>query len=383
MKTVALIAATLATLAAGRLLVADTTVQIPSPSDDRWHYPFNPFPGSRAVGSTFGTVGDRDLFGRQRFNERDGVLVMAWRTDAGITPGQGPENYRIKSIKITITHLPNADWDIDLTPDEWFTYDVNADMSVNADGIPRGEPGDTDGESDDVDAGRPFELFGAGFDPAGVFFDETTWTETSFFQGWNQQTTPVKRNPFPFVYQDGTLEKLHCEDNISGLHNEALGVTRFTPMPWATGHPIGYTPGAQATAFDIEFNIDLSLSCGEVRRYFQDQLDRGRVIVIITSLSETFIQAGAGFPEFYLNTSTPGENPFPARLEVTLTDNDPGDIDADGDVDLMDVAAFVNVLLDPAAASPGYQERSDLNGDGHDDGADVAPFVAAYLGGGC
>lgn len=360
---------------------ADTPHLFASPSDDRWHYPFNPFPGTRAFGSTFGTVGDRDSLGNQRFNERDGVIIFAWRTHSLIPPGQGPDSYFIKSIKITVTHVAGADWDVDLTPDEWYTYDLNGDGMINADGIPRGQPGDTDGESDDEDAGRPFELFGAGFDPEGELFDEETWVETSFFQGWNQQPNPVPRNPFPFVYQDGTLEKLHCEDNVAGLHNEAHGVYQFTPQPWAIGRPINYTPGSQPTTFDVEFEIDLSLSCGEVRGYFQEQLDRGRIIVIITSLSETFQQAGTGFPVFYLNTSIPGQNPHPARLEITLSDSLPGDINGDGQIDEADLTAFVTALINPDAAPAVHVQRSDLNGDGASDGADIAPFVAAYLGG--
>ncbi|MBX3396584.1 MAG: dockerin type I repeat-containing protein [Phycisphaerae bacterium] len=361
--------------------LADTGFLFASPSDDRWHYPFNPLPGTRSVGSTFGTVGDRDFFGNQRFNERDGVLIFGWRTDAQIPTGQGSANYRIKSIKITLKHLANADWPIDTTSDEWYTYDVNADGQINADGIPRGQPGDTDGESDDLDAGRPFELFGAGFNPDGEFFDEATWTETSFFEGWNQEPFVVARNPYPFVYQAGTLEKLHCEDNVSGLHNTDFGVTRFTPIPWAVGVPNNYTPGNQPTPFDVEFDIDLSLSCDEVRRYFQDQLDRGRILVIVTSLSETFMQAGTGFPQFYLNTGVPGQNPYPARLEIVLSDVEPGDIDGDGNVDSADVAAFVSVLLDPDAALAAYRERCDFNGDQTANGADIASFVTTYLGG--
>ncbi|HWL92623.1 MAG TPA: dockerin type I domain-containing protein [Phycisphaerae bacterium] len=361
----------------------DESFTFPSPSDDRWHYPFNPLPGTRSAGSTFGTVGDRDFMGRQRFNERDGVLIFAWRTHELIPLGAGAENYRVQSIKITLVHEPNADWSVDLTPDEWFTYDVNADTFVNADGIPRGQPGDTDGESDDADPGRPFELFGAGFDPGGELFDETTWTETSFFQGWNQQTTAVPRNPFPFVYQDATLAQLHCEDNVAGHHNAPQGVTQFTPTPWATGRPIAYTPSNQPISFEIEFEIDLSQSCGEVNRYFQDQLDRGRIIVIVTSLSETFMQAGSGFPTFYLNTGTPGENPHPARLEITLAEAEPGDIDADGDVDSDDVSALLVALLNPNASPPAHIDRADLNSDEAVNGEDIQLFIAAYLGGGC
>ena len=49
-------------------------------------------------------MGDRDFQGHQRFNERDGVLIFGWRTDALIPTGQGAENYHVKSIKVTIDY---------------------------------------------------------------------------------------------------------------------------------------------------------------------------------------------------------------------------------------------------------------------------------------
>lgn len=351
-----------------------------SPSDDRWHYPFNQFPGTASVGKTFGTVGSRSPQGNRWFNERDGTLLLAWDTTAQIPSGQGAASYHVQSVKVILTSLGGATWEVDTTADEWYTYDLNADGMVNADGFPRGDPNDTDGESDDVDIGRPFELFGAGFD-TGAPFDELTWTETSIFIGWNQDLTPVPRNPFPFVYQDGTLSKLHVEDNVAGFHNEAMGVFEFTPVPWATGQPIGYIPGATPDPFDVEFTVNLDLSCGEVRRYFEDQLDKGRIIVAVTSLFETVMQPGDVIPLFYLNTGVPGANPHPARLEIVLADSPPGDINGDGVVDLVDVGLFVQVLLDPAGSDPQQRMRADLNGDGQADGLDTASFVQAYLGG--
>lgn len=370
-----------AIVAASPVARAATLHTFGSPSDDRWHYPFNFNAGTAPFAKTFGTVGSRSPAGDRWFNERDGAAIFAWDTTTLIPAGQGAANYHVKSIKVILTSPSDATWQIDTTPDEWFTYDLNADGTVNADGIPRGQPGDTDGESDDVDVGRPFELFGGGFDPAGVFFNELTWIETSFFEGWNQQLTPVPRNPFPFVYQDGTLEKLHVEDNIAGFHNEALGVFEFTPTPWATGEPIGYTPGAMVAPFEVDFELDLGLSCGEVRRYFEDQLDKGRVIVIVTSLFETSQQPGDVIPMFYANTAAAGANLYPARIEIVLSDAAPGDMDADGDVDDVDLALFIAVLLDPAGATQQQRDRADLDGGGDPDGLDVAPFVNAYLGG--
>ena len=357
----------------------DTPFLFASPSDDRWHYPFNCCPGTRPTGSTFGSIGDLDLLGNPRFNDRDAELIFAWDTTGQVAPGQGLGAYHVKAVKITITSEGGAEWLADSTADDWFTYDFDNDGFVNADGFPRGDPMDTDGESDDVDPGRPFELVGTGFAVDSIF-TEQTWNEESIFIGWNQQVDPVARNPFPFVFQDGTSAKLHVEDNVKGLHNETLGVGRFTPTPWATGKPIGYVPGATPDPFDMEFEVNLSLSCGEVRRHFQEQLDRGRVIVTVTSLFFTTEQAAAGFPSFFLNSPFV-LNDHPARLEILFSDFPLGDIDGDNVVDALDAGLFAEILLDPAAATPAQIERADLDADGVADGRDVEPFVQVFLGG--
>jgi hypothetical protein len=57
----------------------------------------------------------------------------------------------------------------------------------------------------------------------------------------------------------------------------------------------------------------------------------------------------------------------------------PGDIDADGDVDFVDLDLFVNVLLE-LESDPGRIDRADLDASGTPDGNDTAPFVAALIG---
>ncbi|HKQ47852.1 MAG TPA: metallophosphoesterase [Phycisphaerae bacterium] len=57
----------------------------------------------------------------------------------------------------------------------------------------------------------------------------------------------------------------------------------------------------------------------------------------------------------------------------------PGDIDADGDVDFVDLDLFVAVLLEQETDT-GRISRADLDGSGTPDGLDAQPFAAALLG---
>lgn len=309
-----------------------------TPGDDRWHYPFNFTPGTRATGSCFGAAAIPD------FNDRDGLVIVAWNTGPMIDPGLGPDAYVIQSITVTLTNqanqFVNPQWPIDLTTDEWFTFDLDGDGVINGDGIPRGEPGDVDGESDDEDCGRPLELFGAGFGPV---FSPTTWAQTSLYVG-SSGGGDVPRDPFPFVFQEKTLEFLHVEDSVKGLHNEALDepVLEFTPTPWAIGVPLDYIPGDQSVPFDVVFEIDLDLSNGAVTAFFQEQLHAGRVIIVVTSLRGASVMGPqSGFPSFFMKEGL-GLDPDAkaARLDIVLCDITGGDFDADCDVDLIDLGLF-------------------------------------------
>lgn len=318
-----------------------------TPSDDRWHYPFNFTPATRPVASLFSSVGNLIW---PSFNDRDGILIAAWNTSTQIEPGLCAAHYRIKSIRVTLTNQSAAVWPIDTTPDEWFTLDFNNDGEINADGVPRGSPGDVDGESDDSDSGRTIELFGVGFGPVHSY---STWTESSFYVGGND-TVNHARDPYPFVFQEETGNRLHVEDSVKGTQNEDVEppVFHFTPTPWAVGVPVAYQPGNQPVPFDVTFDVDLGLSDGRVREYFQEQLSGGRVVVAVTSLFET-VQFGTipgALPNIFnkegLNIEPGAKAP---ALFIELFDDWGGDVDLDCDVDLVDHRAFSRCFSGPGA----------------------------------
>ncbi len=369
-------------LAIATRVAAAQTYDFPTPLYDQWQYPFNFSPGSRPVATCFSSLGTGNpTF--QAFNDRDGQLIVAWNTGAQIPTGLGAANYDIESVTVTLTNASGARWEIDLSPDEFFTYDFNQDGAVNADGIPRGQPGDLDGESDDADPGRPIELFGTGFGPT---YSYPGWTEFSSYRGGTVLGgTPVAapRDPFPFVYQDGTGTPLHVEDNVEGAWNGAAGVTRFTPQPWATGTPIAYDPNDQDIPFEVVFDVNIGLSDGRVLSYFQNQLHSGRVFVSVTSLTDTEQFGDSSFiPKFFTKEGT-SEEPGAAAPKLTIVLAPPGldgDLDGDGCVGLSDLSQLLTHFGVTSGASP---EDGDLDGDGDVDLADLSGLLENFGLGEC
>jgi hypothetical protein len=357
-------------LGAGGVFTFDT------PTDDRWHYPFNGTPGFRALASSFAAH-------FEFFNDRDGEIVFAWNTDGQIPPGQGASNYPVRSVRIIMTNTSEAAWPVDLTPDPWYTVDLNYDGTINADGIPRGETGDTDGESDDPDPGRPFEIYGAGFGPT---YTLQTWDEFSFYEG-SDSTQDLPRDPYPMTFQEGTLEVLHVEDHVKGLWNDQLDnpVFQFTPQPWSIGVPIDYTPGSQTVPFDIVFDVDLTLFDGAVRAYFQDQLNEGRIALVACSLHEAVQQGGTTELPNVFTKEGAGIDPdaHPAMLEITLG-FDLGDMNCDGDINTLDIEPFVLALTNPAQYAIDFPDcdanNADVNQDGAVNSLDIEAFIDLLLG---
>ncbi len=303
----------LTVLIVGELAVRGGEIAFDTPSDDRWHYPFNFNPGRRATASCFGSTADPNF---TTFNDRDGAFIIAWRTDNEICPELPPASYGVRGVRITLTAAvcptcPVADWEVDLTPDPWF----NLDYPIT-----------------DADPGQPLELFGAGFGPV---YTAENWRETSTYVGGDdQELTP--RDPFPFVFDlDGA--PLHVEDSVK----EA-----FTPTPWAVGSPVGYVPGNQTVPFPVHFDVNLASSEGRVRNYFQEQLSAGRVVVVVTSLTATFKQASTGFPTFFTKEGIslhPGARPPRLIIDFVPT----ADADGDQQRDLADWSALTDCFHGP------------------------------------
>ena len=342
-------------LSAAAVLAGD--VIFDTPSDDAWQYPFTPDPGGRGFASCFGSTADPNF---TTFNDRDGIFLIAWRTDEDFCGGLPPGAYDIQSVRVTLTGAvcslcPTPDWLVDLTTDPWF----NLDYPVT-----------------DADPGQPLELFGVGFGPEYTY---ANWTERAQYVGGDQEFYD-ERDPFPFVFQDGTGNLVHVEDSVKD---------QFTPTPWATGVPVKYAPGRQTSPFPVHFDVDLALSDGRVLRYFQEQLSAGRVVVVVTSLTVTFKQAATGFPSFFTKEGL-SLNPQQAkapRLTIVLAAS--GNPDGDSDRDKRDWRELAHCLAGPEAPpDEGGMLTAveclcvfDFDEDGDVDLEDVSRFAARFTGG--
>lgn len=339
-----------------------------TPSDDVWHYPFNFTPGFRPLGGVFSPAGTDE------FNDRDGVIIVAWDTSRVIPAGQPLDSYDIRKISVTVTNFAASflvpEWVPDLTVDEWFTYYT--------------------GNSMDADPGRPIELFGVGFGPT---YDAVTWTQAANFVGATQSENRP-RDPFPMTFDDLTGLPLHLEDNLRGFHNEdvepplcedADSVCPFTPIPWAVGNPIDYAPGSQQVPFDIQFDVDLVDAGSAVRTYFQNGLRDGRIFISISSLQPTVQQGSSvGYPNFFMKEGA-GLDPLgkaPA-LFVTLASEATGDAGNDGTIGLDDWSFMADCLHGPDLTPPVSGRLTaaecncffDFDSDGDVDAADAAVFL--------
>lgn len=327
-----------------------------TPSDDRWHYPFNFNPGRRGTASCFGSTADQNF---TTFNDRDGTFLIAWRTDDQVCTNLPPKSYDIRSVRVTLTGAvcsvcPVADWYADLTTDPWF---------------------DLDYPITDSDVGQPLELFGVGFGPE---FTYNNWVETSFYVGGDDQEL-VPRDPFPFVFDATTGAMVHVEDSVKH---------QFTPTPWSIGVPVGYVRGQQTVPFPVNFEVDLTLSNGQVRGYFQEQLRSGRVFAAITALTVTFKQAQTGFPTFFTKEGIALHAAArPPRLTIDLVPS--GDVDGNERRGKADWKEMQNCLDGPnLAPGPGIVLSADgclcvfdLDEDGDVDLQDVRRFQRRFDGG--
>lgn len=233
--------------------------QIAEPSQDRWMYPANGSPGTRAQASSFSALPDAD-----GLDDRWGFFLFAFDTGSKIPAGLPPETYRIRSVKVTATIGQDGFFDYDPTYDEWRTYGTPTVPAAVA----------------DADTGRPVELHGAGFRNG---FTAATFTETSLYGG---DGTPGTRNAYPLGFDEGGTAR-----DVSNHVTD-----QFESNPWAVG-TTDLGPGDPVPE-DSVFTFDVDPAQPGVAAYLGEGLSAGRIWFSLDSLHPA-IQQGGEFAAWY------------------------------------------------------------------------------------
>ena len=215
----------------------------------------------------------------------------------------------------------------------------------------------------DTDAGRPIEMFAAGF---RYDYTRLTWTEDAPFSegspfGTNNRT----------VFAAGFASEFGDLVDISSSYDEEitptpLGVATFSDVA------VGETPveGDVAT-----FTIDVDQP--GAKAWIGESLDEGRIVFAITSLIPA-AQGDSILTQFYLR-----ENPLvmvgvrdSASIQISGEIGDVcdklGDFNNDCRIDGSDLGSFLG-MWGEGAGSPG-----DLNGDGAVNGGDLGSILANF-----
>lgn len=243
---------------------------------DRWMYPFNSSPGTRASASVFGAPGNPG------FDERDAQFLMYFDTGAQVVTGQGASNYVVHSATLRLRHS-GASFVYDPTSDVYTTYLDAAAPGYTADG----------------DAGRPIELFGVGYRGG---YDSATFSETSPFGPPGPPASGVR-----FAYAAGFNGLNQLVDVSNSLDHLNDGAAGFDPQVFAVGIAPGLSAGDVVSAGGQDFLFSLDLSNPNVVGYLQDQLNQGRLSFAATSFHEATFGGSPAYPIFETGNNLVGQ----------------------------------------------------------------------------
>lgn len=329
---------------ASAMVAADACADVinasfPSPTLDRWMYPFNSTPGTRPVISTFGSTP-----GAMDFDSRDGQMLVGFDTVAQVPVGQG-NALTVTRATLLVEVANDLIFQYDETTDPWECFVAPNDPAWRA----------------DADAGQPVECFGVGF--RNEWSLQTFQENSAFAPSGTNVLTPGVRNAFA-----ASAEASGALIDVSQSTRQ-----RFDPKVFATGKIAGLAPGSLVAAGST-MRFDLDVSDPGVQTYLRTGIDSGRVLLSLSSL--TLVQQQAGqFPAFIAK-----ENVYvqlglsqPARLELDVQVGAScalADIDCDGHVN----GADLGILLGNWG-SPGV---GDLNQSGSTDGSDLGILLGEW-----
>lgn len=313
-----------------------------APTGDRWMYPFNGTPGTRATATTFATP----LLAE--FDNRDAQFILMFNTAGDIPSALGLPSYRIVSARVTATIATGDQFRYDPTFDAVDTYRATTDPLYTPDG----------------DTGRPIELYPLGYRDG---FSLASFAETSPFN--------VVGNPFVDASEIRVAyaAAYSAQGVATDISNNVRDGVEVSPL--AIGQA-DVTPGV-LVPIDTVFTFDVNVCTPEAQRYFAEAFNAGKLNLVISSLHDASFDPDGGpgdplYPVFYTRENPIGQFfGFSPTLELVVRVGSAGDYNGDGNRDFFDVIGF---LGDFSAARP----EADLVRDCTHDFFDVLTFLSEF-----
>jgi hypothetical protein len=209
----------------------------------------------------------------------------------------GAANYQIQSATFTLTLMTGDAVVFDSTYDSYTTYDPATGAPVN-----------------DLDAGRPIELYGAAFRNGTTkeFTDENLPFGNSGIEGG--------RNIYATDFDLGASlngANRDVSNNIDDL---------FDALPFAIGQALAADLNPDGTIKeDTNIVFTLNLNNPNVVKYLQLSLDAGSVDFMVTSLHGGAQGGAVTYPDFYTKESF-GAGALPGRLDMQVVIPEPSAI---------------------------------------------------------
>jgi len=254
-----------------------------APALDKWVYPFaSSGGGTRTSAPLFGAIGGT----AGQFDDRNAQFFVGFNTSATVPAGRGAASYLISSATLQLS--------LSASVADLVVFDGSYDpiSSYAADGSALGG-----------DAGRPVELYGAGYRNG---FTALRVTETTGFS-FGDPAIESTRNIFATDHASGTAR------DVSNNFRDA-----FDAAPFAIGQiaPADLNPDGTIKE-GVVMTFTLNLANPDVLSYLQAALNAGRINLLATSLHPAAQGGPANRPEF--DTKEMGLAGTPAALSLQVS----------------------------------------------------------------
>lgn len=268
------------------------TVDINVPTMDKNGYAHSSSGGGPRIGAfIFGAVGEPDT------DDRASQFFNRFGTSLSVPAGLGADNYQIQSATFTLTLMTGDAVVFDGTYDSFTTYDPVTGAPVN-----------------DLDAGRPIELYGAAFrnGTTKAFTDENLPFGNANIEGG--------RNIYATDFNLGA--------SLNGANRDVSNniAELFDALPFAIGQVLAADLNPDGTIKeDANIVFTLNLNNPNVVKYLQLSLDAGSVDFMVTSLHGGEQGGAVTYPDFYTKESF-GAGALPGRLDMQVVIPEPSAI---------------------------------------------------------